>query len=244
MVKSGKKSENIWGTTSYKLPIPYLRPRVLNKGQPEPGKCRFISTVADGPAYKFARDKKGVIIKNVSYGKDAKTPPVSYLPLPDWTKGIKPKAELKAEDRAKTTRGSFIDEILFYEKKYKYPGPANYFEEKKKEEKGMLKNKEAFVRPCFLNDYQYLGLNIPGPGTYKLKDTWADPGKKRVITEEDKKKGYVAESWRVKNDKKNGPGQYEITRLLSVKEDKEKKAFMPIPVFERTTLGLINKVEL
>ena len=227
--------------------MPYLRPRVLNKGQPEPGKCRFVPTIADGPEHLFAKDKKGVLPKNTSYGKDAKTPPVSYLPLHQWAKKQDRKLAPNPEKTAKTERGSFIDRIYFDSKKYNSPGPGKYFQPVKKEDIGTVKkDKKEIERPNFLYDYEYLGLNNPGPGTYHFKDTWAEAGKKRVSTA-DKKPGYVPQGWKIKNNKNCGPGQYEINRLLSVAEDKSKgkKTLVNIPIYERTaTLGVINKVGL
>lgn len=46
--------------------------------------------------------------------------------------------------------------------------------------------------------------------------------------------------------KKQGPGGYNITRLFSIIEDKEKgrRRFASIPNVERTILGVISKVFL
>ena len=244
-MNSGRQNINTWGATSYRVPTTYLRPRVLNKGQPEPGKCRFTDTLADGPEWKFPNEKKGVPPKNITYGKDAKGTPISYLPIRNWATKTERAVSRPGKD-SKTARGTFIDTIYFNAKKYNLPGPNKYFATKKNSEHGSpnLKDKKKLVRPNFLYDYEYLGMNIPGPGAYPVKDSWAEKAKKRAVTANPSKK-HAAQNWRIKNDKRNGPGQYEITRLMTVKEiDKDKRIrnFSNIPVLERTTLGVINKV--
>lgn len=253
IINSGNRTVNIWGIVgNYKVPIPYLRPRVLNKGQPEPGKSsRFVPALGDGPEYKFAKTGKGLSLKGTSYGKDAKGkgPPVSYLPLREWAPKKDKKIENKQEKGAKTERGSFIDTIFFNAKKYNNPGPGKYFATEKKDDKdrGKLKDKKKIERPNFLYDCEYLGLNTPGPGTYKLKDTWIATERKRITTADDKKRQvYVPQAWKAKHNQGNGPGQYEITRLLNVKEEKGKtvRDIVHIPIYERTKLGIINKVRI
>lgn len=227
---------NDWEANSYKVPAPYLRPRVLNKDQPEPGKSRFVPTLADGPEHRFVREKKGAVLKNYSYGKNAKVPPVSYLPLRDWSAGVK---KVGRAEKAKSVRGSFVDTIYFNAKKYNFPGPNKYFPSSKKENKQPVKKVDKkLTRPNFLFDYEYLGMNVPGPGSYRFKDAWTSQAKKRAVTADSRK----AQSRRTNPC---GPGRYEIVRLMTVREvnkEKQVRAFAHIPVFERTTLGLINKV--
>eukprot|EP00826_Nyctotherus_ovalis_P006760 TRINITY_DN11636_c0_g1_i12.p1 TRINITY_DN11636_c0_g1~~TRINITY_DN11636_c0_g1_i12.p1 ORF type:complete len:243 (-),score=46.14 TRINITY_DN11636_c0_g1_i12:263-991(-) len=226
-----------WEANSYKVPVPYLRPRVLNKDQPEPGKTRFVPTLADGPEHSFGRGKKGATQKNCLYGKGAKVPPVSYLPLEDWVAGVKKTG--RTEKEAKSVRGSFVDAIYFNARKYNLPGPNKYFPSSKKENKQSVKKVDKKqTRPNFLSDYEYLGMNIPGPGSYRFKDTWTSQPKKRAVTADSKKS-------RSRKTNPCGPGRYEIVRLMTVKEvnkEKQIRAFAHIPIFERTTLGLINKV--
>ena len=120
MIQAGRKSFNPWGTLQYKVPIPYLRPRVLNKGQPAPGNCHFVPAPGDGPQYKFGKETKGKTQKNYSFGKNAKTTPVSYLSLVDWTKN---KHGPTIVVNGKVERGTFIDKIYSSAKKFNYPGP-------------------------------------------------------------------------------------------------------------------------
>jgi len=226
--------------------MPYLRSRVLNKGQPEPGKgARFVTAPGDGPEYKFAKTNKGGVLKNASLGKDAKGPPVSYLPLKEWAITKDKKIQQTVDKKAQTQRGSFIDTIFFEAKKYNYPGPNKYFEAKKKDKKAEIKPKEVkkIERPNFLYDYEYLGLNAPGPGSYSIKDPWIVTEKKR-ITSADTKTRPPESSKGGKQGKAGGPGQYKIVRLLTVHEEKgkSKRNFVSIPIYERPKLGIINKV--
>ena len=74
--------------------------------------------------------------------------------------------------------------------------------------------------------------------------------KKKKSEEEKKKFKYVPGAWKVGNDKKLGPGEYEVVRLMSVavsKDDGEVKGkgmkrFASIPTLERARFGIINKV--
>lgn len=255
LVFSGKKGTDVWGGTSYKLPEPYLRPRIPEKKGAEDRKSTFVPAPGDGPQYKFTKAKKGMDYQIQVFGKDGKEPPISYLELKPWIKKKEKKAEEKTEDKTKQKggRGSFIDAIFFYGEKYKFPGPDKYFSEKKKEEKkkdsDKPKDEKKPEKPNFLDDYQYLGLNNPAPGTYNMKDHWV-PAKGKEKKEEKKKPAYVPNSWRTKNDKGQAPGQYEITRLMTIAQAKEgeetkgkpSKRFASIPVFERPKFGIINKV--
>jgi hypothetical protein len=246
VIKSGRREASGWGLTSYKVPKPYLRPRVLNKGQPEPGKgTHFVTAPGDGPEYKFSKTSKGGIMKNPSYGKDAKEPPASYLPLREWAIKKDKRIQETTNKKAQTGRGSFIDTIFSDAKKYNYPGPNKYFETAKKDRKDEIKPKETkkIERPNFLYDCEYLGMNNPGPGSYHFKDPWNVAEKKR-ITSADSKTRPSESAKGGKRGKGNGPGQYEIVRLLTVREEKGKSArsFVPIPIYERPKLGIINKV--
>lgn len=247
-LNAGNREATGWGIASYKVPAPYLRPRVLNKGQPEPGKgTRFVTAPGDGPEHKFSKTSKDTVMKNASYGKEAKIPPVSYLPLKEW--GAKDKRVQEKDKKAQTGRGTFIDSIFASAKKYNYPGPNKYFDSGKKDkgEGAKPKDTKKVERPNFLYDYEYLGLNTPGPGSYPVKDPWNVGEKKRVTSADAKgRPSTTAQEGKGKRGKGNGPGQYEITRLLTVREEKGKsgRAFVPIPVFERAKLGVINKVRV
>lgn len=253
MVQSGRKSVNAWSSLSYEVPKPYLRPRIIPKGETSE-KRHFVIGPGDGPQFQFSKEKKGQTHEMLPYGKDAKVPPVSYLPLPIWAKPKESskKSPAKDEKLGISGRGSFIDEIVFLGKKYNLPGPSRYFSEEKKEGEGKeakFKDKKNEERPNFLMDYQYLGMNIPGPGTYKLKDTWEEIVNKKKQASEDKKKTSSSQAWKIKNDKGNGPGQYEIVRLMTIDDgkgegSKQMKKFKSIPVFERSLFGVINKVKV
>lgn len=250
VTNTGKNAVNVWSGFTYEVPRPYLRPRVIPKDQ-EGQKRHFVPGPGDGPEYKFAIGEKGKSHVAVPYGKDAKMPPVSYLPLPSWGAKKEGKKETKDEKGSKTERGSFIDAIFSYGNKYKFPGPSQYFATSKNDlekKQKKPKEKEKTERMNFLMDYQYLGMNIPGPGEYPLRDSWAEIAnkKKTTKTEDSKKQVSASQDWKVKNDKKNGPGQYDIVRLLTVTETKESggkqiKKFKSIPVFERAKFGIINK---
>lgn len=253
MMSSGKKAINPWNNLSYDIPKPYLRPRIIPKGE-ENQKRLFVVGPGDGPEYKFSKEKKGGIHAMSSYGKDAKIPPVSYLPLPIWAKKKEDiKGPAKTDRENKGGRGTFIDDIYFDAKKYNKPGPSNYFASNKndldkKEDKSKLRKPDE--RPSFLMDYQYLGMNNPGPGSYKLKDTWEESAAKRKEGIVDKKKPVnVSQSWKVKNDQGHGPGQYDIVRLMTLDEsgadgNKKMRKFKSIPIFNRALFGIINKVNI
>lgn len=51
-------------------------------------------------------------------------------------------------------------------------------------------------------------------------------------------------AWRAKRDQGHGPGDYEVTRLMSVVIDKEKnkKNLVNMPLYERIKYGMIPKV--
>ena len=266
MANSGKRAVEVWGGTSYKLPLPYLRTRDVGKKPTEEKKSRFVPAPGDGPQYVFSKAKKGMNYHINVYGKDGSEPPASYLPYKEWNgKKTDKKDDGKAtgggwkKDSGKMGRGSFVDGIFFNGKKYNYPGPDKYFSEAghkaKQEQKDAEKAKEKKTaeRPNFLSDYQYLGLNIPSPDTYNFKDTWAaSTTAKKPVSEEKKKPAYVPGSWRAKNDKGQAPGQYEVTRIMTMVNAKDAedakgksvKKFASIPVLERPTLGVINKVFL
>ena len=57
---------------------------------------------------------------------------------------------------------------------------------------------------------------------------------------------YVPNAWKPKQDQKHGPGDYEIARLLTVADDKNKgrKRIVNIPTLERPKYGLIQKVRV
>lgn len=56
---------------------------------------------------------------------------------------------------------------------------------------------------------------------------------------------YKSEDWRPKRDQKHGPGDYEITRLMTLdNKDKAKPKIVNAIVYERATLGVISKVRV
>ncbi len=179
MIGVNNKAE-VWGTMTYRTPVPYLRQRLTAKKEAEEGKSsRFVQAPGDGAAYKFGKGNRGRFYHINSYGKDGKEPPHSYLPYKEMggKKVVAVKKEGEGEKKGATGRGSFIDAIFFNGKKYKYPGPGNYFsatekgKEKanKKEAETKDKDKKKFERLNFLCDAEYLGMNYPCPGTYNLK---------------------------------------------------------------------------
>lgn len=249
VTSTGKHAANVWSGFTYELPRPYLRPRVVPKGE-EKLKRHFVPAPGDGPEYKFPGGRKETHGMS-AYGKDAKMPPASYLPLPVW--GVKKEANKDAGKDGKgaaVNRNSFIDAIIFNGNKYKFPGPSHYFasagkDADKKQDKP--KEKEVAERRNFLMDYQYLGMNSPGPGEYPLRDSWAEvANRKKQSKADDSKKGKATESWKVKRDQGHGPGQYDIVRLMTVVEStesggKQMKKFKSIPVLERAKLGVIHR---
>ena len=170
-----KKSTNIWGGVSYKLPSPYLRVREGKTEATGDKKARFIEAAGDGPAYKIGNDKRKRFYHLNVYGKEGNEPPHSYLKIKEWAvkKDEKKKEDTKEEKKGIGGRGSFVDAIFFFGDKYKYPGPDNYFKEDKDKAKtakaeveGKDKEKKTFERVNFLCDAEYLGMNIPCPGSY------------------------------------------------------------------------------
>lgn len=253
MIGATSNAGSAWGGTSYQLPKTYLRTREERKDYAEK-KTRFVEAPGDGPAYKLGKSERKRFYHLNVYGKDGHEPPISYLATKEWG-GKKPpkkeeeKGEKKKDDKG---RGSFIDAIFFNGEKYKLPGPDRYFQtEKTKEKKPKAeegKEKKKFQRLNFLCDAEYLGMNNPCPGTYPHKDPWPVKDEKKKKTEEEKKKlAYKPGSWKVANDKKQGPGEYEVVRLMTItqpkdaEKDKAMKKFASIPTLPRTTLGVINK---
>lgn len=251
---AGNKGDS-WGSTSFKIPVPYLRVREDRKDFADK-KTRFIEAPGDGPAYKLGKEERHRFYHLNVYGKDGNEPPISYLKSQEWAVKKPPKKEENKSDKKKEEgRGSFIDAIFFNGEKYKLPGPDRYFQtekgkdqEKKDKKTEEGKEKKKYQRLNFLCDAEYLGMNYPCPGTYPHKDTWPTKDEKKKTTEEEKKKiAYKPGSWRVVNDKKQGPGDYEVVRLMTViqpkdgEKEKSLKKFASIPVFSRTALGIINK---
>lgn len=148
---------------TYYTPTTYL-PR--NKQVELKGIVDKKGFLPDGPIYTVSKGKRQTHDKPISYGKDGKEPPHSYLKFNEW-KG-KPKGKVLSKSVPK--RRTYIDEVIEYNNKHKYPGPSQYFKENKKKEKGKVGvDGKKLVRPCFLDDPQYLGMNNPGPGAYKLE---------------------------------------------------------------------------
>lgn len=121
----------------------------------------------DGPVYSLAKGKRQTHKKPVTFGKDGKEPPHSYLQFKEWNA----KKENKAPSKSVGKRKTYIDCVIDYSNKCKYPGPSHYFKEKKKKEKPPQAkiDPKKFVRPCFLDDPQYLSMNNPAPGAYNIE---------------------------------------------------------------------------
>jgi hypothetical protein len=120
----------------------------------------------DGPVYSFSKYKRQTHKKPVTFSKEGKEPPHSYLKFKDWN----PKKENKPPSKSVTKRKTYIDNIIDYNNKCKYPDPSHYFKEKKKEKPPSTKiDPKKFVRPCFLDDPQYLSMNNPAPGAYEIQ---------------------------------------------------------------------------
>ncbi len=175
MIGANKKTD-VWGCTTYRVPVPYLRTREEGKKDADESKGRrFVQSPGDGAAYKFGKGNRGRFYHINSYGKEGKEPPHSYLPYKELgVKKVPGKKEEKGEKKGPPGRGSFIDDIFFYGNKFKYPGPEKYFsasdaKDKKKEPKPEDKDKKKTERLNFLCDAEYLGMNNPDPGTYPLK---------------------------------------------------------------------------
>lgn len=121
----------------------------------------------DGPVYSFSKCKRQTHKKPVSFGKEGKEPPHTYLTLNDW----KGKKENKAPSKSVSKRKTYIDYVIEYNNRCKYPGPSHYFKEKKKKEQPPKTkiDPKKHVRPCFLDDPQYLSMNNPAPGAYEIE---------------------------------------------------------------------------
>lgn len=146
---------------NYFTPTTYLARNKQIELKKIPDKKGFMP---DGPIYTISKEKRGAYNKPIVYGKDGKQPPHSYLKQLEWAK----KKDNKV-DKTKLMRKTYIDEVISYNTKYKWPGPDQYFKgkEKKEAKKNMVDGKKL-VRPCFLDDPQYLGMNVPAPGLYKI----------------------------------------------------------------------------
>jgi len=128
------------------------------------------SLMPDGPVYSFSKCKRQTHKKPITFSKEGKEPPHSYLKFKDWNS----KKENKAPSKSVPKRKTYIDNILEYNNKCKYPGPSHYFKEKKKDKAANVKiDPKKFVRPCFLDDPQYLSINNPAPGAYEIQvEVW------------------------------------------------------------------------
>ena len=149
----------------YRVPSTYLIRNKQEEGKEAPDRKNLS---ADGPAYTISKCKREHLLKNVSYGKDGKEPPHSYLNIAQWyIKKDGKDGDLKPKS---VERKTYIDDVMAYNNKHKYPGPDQYFKENKKKdekkEKDKDKDKKKVIRPCYLDDYQYIGLNNPAPGAY------------------------------------------------------------------------------
>jgi hypothetical protein len=157
----------------------------VREGKPEPAadkedrKARFVENAGDGPSYKIGHEQRKRFYHLNVYGKEGNEPPHSYLKVKEWAvkKDDKKKDDKKEDHKGVGGRGSFVDAIFFFGDKYKYPGPDNYFKEDKdkaktaKADEGKEKEKKKFERVNFLCDAEYLGMNIPCPGSYNTNVT-------------------------------------------------------------------------
>jgi len=181
MVNSYKKVVNPWGIQEYCAPKPYLRPRVENDSSDPLHPPRFSNGVAEGPKMKVGKAKKPNLFNITTYGNDGKNT-LTYIDLVDWKKETSPKRMRKnhsPEYTAKAVRGTYIDMLFHNEKKYRFPSPNAYnttvsdFQKKspkKKDEDSNKKlEKKIFTRTNYFSDVEYLGMNNPSPGDYKIK---------------------------------------------------------------------------
>ena len=216
---------------NYKVPYTYtIRNKPVQMGSEKK------ELMPDGPIFTWSKSKRQTLANISKFSKDGKEPPHSYLQLKTWTA----KKENKVSSKVK--RETYIDDIVKYENKHKYPGPNKYFkEEKKKAAEKKTINPSKLVRPSFLDDAQYLAMNNPAPGSYNpyvQKKSKAEGRSKSVP------KKYVPGEWRPKHDQKQAPGDYEVVRVMSVLTDKTtgKKRLANIPTLERPLFGFISKV--
>jgi len=145
----------------------YLKRNQTDTGK-EDAKAGNKKPLADGPVFTISKSKRIDIMKGPSFGKDGKEPPHSYMNLRTW---FVKKDKKEIADKPKVNRKTYIDEVIDYTAKHKYPGPDAYFKEKpKKKEKDVDKKVDGkkLQRPCYLDEYQYLGMNLPAPGSYNL----------------------------------------------------------------------------
>ena len=149
----------------YRVPKTYLRRNKLEDSKKGPN--RNLS--ADGPAYTVSKSKRVDILKHASYGKDGKEPPHSYLNLRLWTHAKDKKGA--ADERGKSAkRATYIDDVIAYHNKFKYPGPDQYQKPpaKKDSKKKDPKDSKPPPKPNYLNEAEYIGLNNPAPGDYNV----------------------------------------------------------------------------
>eukprot|EP01017_Pseudomicrothorax_dubius_P046659 TRINITY_DN8255_c0_g3_i1.p1 TRINITY_DN8255_c0_g3~~TRINITY_DN8255_c0_g3_i1.p1 ORF type:complete len:326 (-),score=63.48 TRINITY_DN8255_c0_g3_i1:19-996(-) len=132
------------------------------------------------PVRKYADPIKQVQDREFSAGKKKPAPRLlkkgHYLtdtfrshqgkPGPIYNVGIKWVPNEKPKTPAATKRGNYIDDLKYLSA---IPGPGTYFKgetDRSKTEK-RLKHSEG-VRPNFLCDYEWLGDQVPGPGSYEI----------------------------------------------------------------------------
>lgn len=171
MLGDSIKTSLPWGIVPYQLPKPYLRSRLVDKDGLEEKKRTFVQAPGDGPAFSIFKGKRHSFIHVNKYGNEGQMPPHSYLPVRDWSTTKKKEGKNRSLDQSlKVERGTLFDIISRNAKKYNYPGPTNYFNQKqikdkpKKEAKGNLS-----FRANFISDIEFLSLGVPSPNQYKLK---------------------------------------------------------------------------
>ncbi len=165
MLKDSGKPTGGCNSLPYKTPKTYLRRNKYEETKAMPDRKNLS---ADGEAFTMGKAKREHFFKPPTFGKDGKEPPHSYLNLRQWAA----KKEAKVDGK-KMVRKTYIDDVLEYNKKHKYPGPDSYFKESKKAKESTVVKVDGkkLVRPSFLDEYQYVGLNNPAPGAYNPQVT-------------------------------------------------------------------------
>ena len=154
---------NSSGLLPYDLPKTYMRRNKFEDVKLAPDKKNLS---ADGVAFSISKSKRPPLNTKLTYGKDGKEPPHSYLNVRQWY--VK-KGDKSVDKDKKFIRKTYIDDVMTYCSKNKFPGPDQYFKDqkKKKEDKrDEKKDGKKLTKPNFLDDYQYIGMNNPAPGAY------------------------------------------------------------------------------
>lgn len=180
MYKIATRTNQIWGIEGYQVPREYVDPlkQVEERHYIEmrkKGKC-------DKP--KGVVTKKGSYLDDLIKNLNQKIGPWTYHHAYEYVN----KADIeKGKKKPRNTNKLTYIDAIFKQKDRAPPGPGKYNVEKPQEERekeiqaqrklSATKNKGAKNQslPNFLDEYEYMGAQTPGPGMYnaKLKDTFA-----------------------------------------------------------------------